>query len=41
MWTFGSCGGVRMHPMHPPGYGPEYDNVFENMCKYLHTVVKV
>ena len=22
MRTFGACGGVRTHPVHPPGYGP-------------------
>ena len=23
MRTFGACGGVQTHPVHPPGYGPE------------------
>ena len=24
MRTFEACGGVRMHPVHPPGYGPVF-----------------
>ena len=24
MRTFGACGGVRTHPVHPPGYGPDH-----------------